>query len=150
MLNWQITYWTKSKLISISLLNLFQDATIQINEKLKIKNNLYFDLIFVNNNQIQRINHKFRKINRPTDVISFALNDNKIIQTPLLGEIYLCPKYISQYNKDSNYGFEYECLLTFVHGILHLLGYDHMNKKQEKNMFDLQISISNQVIKGNK
>lgn len=150
MLNWQITYWSKSSLINDQMIKLFILASKNIAKVLKIKNDLYFDVIIVNDKQMQNINHKFRKINCPTDVISFALNDAKIINTPLIGEIYLDPKYISQYNNYHHLGFKYECLITFVHGILHLLGYDHMNKKQEKVMFDLQKRICDMSYKGSK
>ena len=101
----------------------------QVSKDLKIKESLYFDVIIVNDQQMQNINKEFRKNDKPTDVISFALRDVSVsINTPLLGEIYLAPDYIQKISKKS---FDEEFTLTFIHGILHLLGYDHDNKEKE-------------------
>ena len=118
----------------------------QVSKDLKIKESLYFDVIIVDSWQMQKINKQFRKIDKPTDVITFALRDAKYstINTPLLGEIFLAPDYIQKISKKS---FNEEFILAFIHGILHLLGYDHNNKKREKVMFSLQAEILQKVCK---
>lgn len=104
-------------------------------------NNAVFSVIFVDNETIHQINKEYRGIDRPTDVISFAFEDNgKLVynNVRLLGEIYISiPKMIEQANE---YGHSEKRELSFlaVHGLLHLLGYDHMEKDDEKVMFALQ------------
>ncbi len=113
----------------------------------KVKN-AYFSIIFVDLKEIERINKEYRGIDRATDVISFALEDNpdKInSDIRILGDIYICiPKMIEQAH---TYGHSIKRELSFltVHGMLHLLGYDHMNKEDEKIMFGLQELILNEA-----
>ncbi len=110
--------------------------------------NAYFGIIFVDLREIQRINREYRGIDRVTDVISFALEDKKDnidMNMRILGDIYICiPKMIEQ---ASNYGHSIKRELSFltVHGLLHLLGYDHMNEEDEKVMFGLQELILNEA-----
>ena len=104
-------------------------------------NNAIFSVIFVDNDTIQEINKEYRGIDRVTDVISFAFEDSgKQVynNVRLLGEIYICiPRMIEQANE---YGHSEKRELSFlaVHGLLHLLGYDHMNKEDEEVMFGKQ------------
>lgn len=117
----------------------------QVSKDLKIKESLYFDVIVVDNQQMQKINKQFRKKDKSTDVITFALRDaSSSVNTPLLGEIYLAPDYIQKVSKKS---FNEEFILAFIHGILHLLGYDHDDKKKEEVMFSLQNKILQKVCK---
>jgi len=105
-----------------------------------------FDIILVDEKTIQEINKKYRNKDMVTDVISFAFEDNEEMvynETRLLGEIYICiPRMI---NQAEEYGHSQKRELSFlaVHGLLHLLGYDHMNKEDEKIMFELQELILN-------
>ena len=109
--------------------------------------NAYFGIIFVDLKEIQRINKEYRGIDKVTDVISFALEDsidNINMDMRILGDIYICiPKMMEQ---ASTYGHSMKRELSFltVHGLLHLLGYDHMNKEDEKEMFGLQELILNE------
>ena len=73
MLKHDTTFWYKSKLITKDVITLMNIADKKISNELKIKDYLYFDVIIVDNKQMQKINNKFRHINKPTDVISFAL-----------------------------------------------------------------------------
>ena len=108
--------------------------------ELNSKNDLFFDCSFVNIVEIQNINQQYRNIDKPTDVISFALSeyDNKI---NLLGEIYICYEKIVQQAQEYNHSFRREIAFLFTHGLLHILGYDHMNKEDEEIMFGLQDKI---------
>ena len=110
--------------------------------------NAYFGIIFADLKEIQRINKEYRGIDSVTDVISFALedtSDNIQIDMRILGDIYVCiPKMIEQAN---TYGHSIKRELSFlvVHGLLHLLGYDHMNELDEEIMFGLQELILNEA-----
>ncbi len=135
--------WYKPTYLNKSVVLLTNIANKIIVNELNIKDDLFFDVIIVSNEQIKKINSKFRHINKETDVISFALRDsNKSIKVNLLGEIYLAPDYIHNITKSN---FKKEFILTYIHGVLHLLSYDHKNKKQQKKMFDLQDRILRQI-----
>lgn len=87
------------------------------------------------------INNQYRHINKPTDVISFALHDAASIKTNLIGEIYI--NYQMATNPKNT--FEFEMVFLFIHGLLHLLGYDHQRKQKEKEMFALQNKLMKQL-----
>mgnify|MGYP004465278711 FL=1 len=111
-------------------------------KELEIKK-VEFNIIIVDNNYIHDLNKKYRGIDRETDVISFALEDDKTFnpKTRVLGDVYISlDKAISQADE---YGHSLERELCFlaVHGMLHLLGYDHMEKSEEEIMFSLQEKI---------
>ena len=103
-----------------------------------------FSVVFVGNEEIQEINKLYRGLDKVTDVISFALEDNPddfCMDTRVLGDIYVCiPRMKEQAN---TYGHSEKRELSFlvVHGLLHLLGYDHMVKEEEEVMFALQDKI---------
>lgn len=108
--------------------------------------NAIFSIIFVDNEEIQRINREYRGIDRVTDVISFALEDNDDIEVAgirVLGDIYVCIPRMKE--QAINYGHSEKRELSFltVHGLLHLLGYDHQTKDEEEIMFGLQELILN-------
>ncbi len=94
-----------------------------LGEHLKGKN---INLIFSTLSEIQKINLDFRNISSPTDVLSFNVEDNEID-----GEVYVCPEYIKQ-SYEGNKGVE-EVLRVCVHGILHILGYNHVGIFDEKS-----------------
>ena len=104
-------------------------------------NNAVFSVIFVNEHDIKKINNSYRNIDKVTDVISFAFEDNgKLVynNVRLLGEIYICiPRMIEQ-AKEYGHSEKRELSFLAVHGLLHLLGYDHMKKEDEEEMFALQ------------
>lgn len=115
--------------------------------KLDIKNSI-FDIIFIDDEEMHKLNKEYRGIDRTTDVLSFALNDNKHIDAFVnsLGDIFISiPKMKSQAEE---YGHSEKRELSFLalHGLLHLLGYDHtLGKKEEEEMFGLQKEILNEL-----
>ena len=100
-----------------------------------------FNIIIIDNEKIHEINKKYRGIDRETDVISFALEDNMDIEYTdfrLLGDIYISIDRCYQQALEYGHSREREMCFLATHGILHLLGYDHMTPEDEKEMFDLQ------------
>lgn len=100
-----------------------------------------FNIIIIDNEKIREINREYRNIDAETDVISFALEDTdniKIDDYRVLGDIYI--SIDKCYSQAMEYGHSRERELCFLatHGILHLLGYDHMNVSDEEKMFTLQ------------
>lgn len=105
------------------------------------------NIIIVDNNYIHELNKEYRNIDRPTDVISFALEDNKDfvdLEYRVLGDIYISIDKVYEQSKNYGHSFLRELSFLTVHGILHLLGYDHMNKEDEEEMFKLQELILNE------
>ncbi len=114
-------------------------------KKLKLKN-VMFNVIIIDNKKIHEINKKYRMIDRPTDVISFALEDNKenfISKIRMLGDIYISYEKVISQALDYNHSRDRELCFLAIHGLLHLLGYDHMNKEDEIKMFELQKELLN-------
>lgn len=100
-----------------------------------------FNIIIIDNEKIHEINKEYRGIDRETDVISFALEDNMDIEYTdfrLLGDIYISIDRCYQQALEYGHSREREICFLATHGILHLLGYDHMTPEDEKEMFDLQ------------
>ena len=121
-------------------LDALKDFIIYCLDRLSLKNVL-FNVIIVNNDSIHKINKEYRGIDRPTDVITFALEDNKQINMPevrVLGDIYISYDKVISQAKEYNHSIKREICFLAVHGLLHLLGYDHMKKDDEIKMFSLQ------------
>lgn len=111
----------------------------------KIKN-CVFSIIFVDEKVIQEINRDYRNIDKVTDVISFAFEDTPNIvynDIRILGDIYVCIPRMVEQAQMYNHSEKRELSFLVVHGLLHLLGYDHQNKEDETKMFGLQELILN-------
>ena len=103
--------------------------------------NAIFSIIFVDDNEIHKLNKEYRNVDRITDVISFAFEDSDDLvynDFRMLGDIYICIPQMRRQAKDYGHSEERELSFLTVHGLLHLLGYDHMNEEDEKIMFNLQ------------
>lgn len=108
--------------------------------------NVEFNVIFVDNEYIHNLNREYRNIDRETDVITFALEDNKDVEYEdyrLLGDIYISLDKAHSQADEYGHSFLRELSFLTIHGFLHLLGYDHMNKLDEEVMFARQEEILN-------
>lgn len=108
--------------------------------------NVVFNVIIVDNEEIHKINKDYRGIDRPTDVISFALEDDDTfiaMEKRILGDIYISIDKAREQATEYGHSLLRELCFLTVHGILHLLGYDHMEQQEEKIMFELQERILN-------
>ncbi len=124
-------------------LQLLDKVVCKVSKLLNI-NNSFVSIVLTDNKHIHEINKTYRNIDRETDVISFAFMDNdENIKSDItdLGEIYISLEKAHSQAEDYNHSFEREICFLLVHGLLHLLGYDHMNEKDEKEMFGLQDEI---------
>lgn len=109
--------------------------------------NSIFNIIIVDEEKIQEINREYRNKDSITDVISFALeDDDTFIETDMriLGDIYICLKRCMDQSIEYGHSFLRELSFLTIHGLLHLLGYDHMDEEDEKVMFKLQEMILNE------
>lgn len=103
--------------------------------------NCIFNIIFIDNERIKEINKEYRNIDKETDVISFALEDNNDIKYDgfrVLGDIYISLDKAKEQAVLYEHSYIRELCFLITHGILHLLGYDHMEEEEEKIMFDKQ------------
>ncbi len=107
-----------------------------------------FSIIFVNNEEIHKMNKETRGVDRPTDVISVALEDapDDFDEMRVLGDIFISIPKMQEQAKVYGHSEKRELSFLVVHGMLHLLGYDHTkSKEEEKIMFDLQDKILNDL-----
>lgn len=114
--------------------------------KYKQLDNLEFNIIFVDNSYIHKLNKEYRSIDRPTDVITFALEDDDFcpkLDWRMLGDIYISIDKAKEQSIEYGHSFLRELSFLAVHGFLHLLGYDHMTKEDEIVMFKEQEDILN-------
>ena len=135
------------------MFEIFNNTDKEINELEKLKEYMgfvvdrleisegIFNIIFVSNDEIHEINREFRNTDRVTDVISFALEDNEeeaFKEFRLLGDIYIAIDVAYDQAIEYNHSREREVCFLATHGLLHLLGYDHMTVEEEKEMFGKQ------------
>ena len=112
-------------------------------EVLKLEDNFEATLIIVGRNKIHTINKQYRGIDKETDVISFAEidSDDEFGLDNYLGDIFINVDRVKSQAKEYDHSIKREFCFLFVHGMLHLFGYDHMNTKDEEVMFSLQDKI---------
>ena len=107
--------------------------------------NTSFNVIIVDNNYIHELNKTYRTIDRETDVITFALEDEDTIINPseerVLGDIYISIDKAKEQAKEYNHSLLRELSFLAVHGFYHLLGYDHQTKEEESIMFQKQEEV---------
>ena len=103
-------------------------------------------IVFIDDVKMQALNKKYRGLDRTTDVLSFAFEDNAHLQynRRQLGEIYVSIPRMQNQAREYGHGEKRELAFLVVHGILHLLGYDHtLSKEAEVEMFNKQELVLN-------
>lgn len=130
------------------------EKILEITEKiLDIHSDKEIDCSLVTEEEIQEVNKVYRNIDRVTDVISFAFEDDESKESfvkkdqdhGMLGEILICLKRAEDQAHEYGHSLNRELCFLFTHGLLHLLGYDHMKKEDEEVMFPLQDRILEQL-----
>lgn len=128
--------------------NYEQDFTAIIEQALKtlgIEDDVEVSCVLVDDERIHEINREYRHIDCSTDVISFAMEDNDQFYVEgmprTLGDIFISVDHAKKQAEEYGHSLRREMCFLFTHGILHLLGYDHMTDEQEKEMFGLQDQI---------
>jgi probable rRNA maturation factor len=121
-----------------------------INTSLKYENvsdNTEVSLTIVDNEEIRKLNKKYRAIDRATDVLSFPLYDFKVEKLPTdgskiyLGDIIISAEKAAEQASEYGHSFERELGFLTAHSMLHLLGYDHIVEDEENIMFAKQEEI---------
>ena len=106
-----------------------------------------FNVIIVDNDYIHKLNKEYRNIDRETDVITFALEDDNTFnpEVRILGDVYISIEKAKSQSEEYGHSLLRELSFLAVHGMLHLLGYDHMKKDEEEVMFKLQEEILDEM-----
>ncbi|NLH63466.1 MAG: rRNA maturation RNase YbeY [Erysipelotrichaceae bacterium] len=129
----------------------FQKIASSAEKILKLEKDNEISVTFVRSASIHKINREYRGIDRPTDVISFAIRDDIDMDIPEeekdLGDLFINIDYAKKQAKEYGHSYQREIGFLFTHGLLHCLGYDHMEPKDEKVMFALQDQILDPIIK---
>lgn len=114
--------------VDVAGLNLLQDSELSI--------------VLSNNEQVQILNQTWRKIAKPTNVLSFPVEDIAIGEMPghLLGDIVLARETIAKEANDFDISFNHHLTHLIIHGFLHIFGYDHIEDKDAEVMETLEIS----------
>lgn len=114
------------------------------------------DITIVDDEEIHRLNREYRDVDRPTDVLSFALDEGgedepELLDSPeehLLGDIIISAETAQRQGEEFGHGLTREVVYLAVHGLLHLLGYDHMTEedkvimraKEEEALREIELS----------
>lgn len=108
-----------------------------LNKEYENDKEVYVSILLTGNEEIQRVNRDFRGKDMPTDVISFAYHDNEEADNGLydsLGDIIISLERVEEQRKDYGHSFKREFYYVLTHGLLHLMGYDHIEEEDKKIM----------------
>lgn len=130
----------------------FEAIMTRATQFVKLSQDACLSVIFVDAKQIQTINREYRHIDRATDVISFALQDEAddyevSEEETQLGDIFISVEAIRAQAAAYGHSLRREVCFLFTHGLLHLLGYDHMQEEEEAVMNALQDEILDALVK---
>ncbi|WP_205093947.1 rRNA maturation RNase YbeY [Thalassobacillus pellis] len=145
----QIDFHDETNSVGEDQIDLIQRILTFAADKEELTAEAEISLNFVNNSEIQELNRNYRQKDTPTDVISFAMQERgegemEIVgeEVPLiLGDIVISVDKAIEQAKEYNHSLERELSFLALHGFLHLLGYDHIEKADEKKMFHRQEEI---------
>ncbi len=103
-------------------------------------------VLLSNNSNIKKLNKKFRKKNKPTDILSFPSGENyKKKKISYLGDIIISYEFMNKPKKTSLLAFKKRIIKIFIHGFLHLIGFDHLRTKDFKKMIKEEEKIFKSV-----
>lgn len=93
------------------------------------------------------LNHTYRKQNKTTNVLAFpaSLPDNIALECPLLGDIIICPEVLAAESLTLKKSVKEHWSLIVIHGVLHLLGFDHIDEDEAKVMQSIEINLLNEI-----
>jgi probable rRNA maturation factor len=111
-------------------------------EKMGIHPDSYLSITLVDEDEMEQLHIQWMELSGPTDVMSFPMDELKPFSAAkgpgIIGDIVLCPEFAAKQAKSTLLA---ELSLLTIHGVLHLLGFDHLEKSEEKAMFELQEKI---------
>ena len=109
---------------------------------------VYLTLLLSNNKKIKDLNRKFRNKNKHTDVLSFPFEQKKgNLKEIYLGDIIISFNYMNKPKDLNSKEFKRKTIKIFIHGFLHLIGYDHIKEKDYKKMFNMEKKVFSSIEK---
>lgn len=123
-------------------LDFFEKLTNTVFNEIKYNDHMEISLLLTDDETIQELNKNYRNKDKPTDVLSFPMDDDKI-----LGDIVISIDTAYKQASNVDIDIEREVAFLYIHGLLHLLGYDHETSiEDEKEMFELQERILKKLV----
>lgn len=147
----EITYINRTNEDIARWKSFFRKIAASAEQVLELPDDHEISVTFVRSVTIHRINRDYRGIDRPTDVISFAVRDGMDAmiaeEEKDLGDIFINIDYARRQAREYGHSYQREVGFLFTHGLLHCLGYDHMTPEDEKIMNRLQDQILDPLVK---
>lgn len=131
-------------LIDLVLKQCFEEESL-------ISKNIYVNVVLTNPKNIQELNKKYRNIDKPTDVLSFPMFEKDEIENlegnlqDILGDIVISIEKVEEQAKEYEHSFKRELAYMLVHGFYHLMGYDHIEEIDKKEMRKKEENILNKL-----
>ena len=121
----------------------FSDLGLWVMDQMRVSPQSDLTILFVDPDPIAELHERWMSLEGPTDVMSFPMDelrpgDGKTTMEGVLGDLVICPWVAAQQAAAAGHSTMQEMMLLTIHGILHLLGYDHVTPEQERQMFGLQ------------
>ncbi|MCI5642916.1 MAG: rRNA maturation RNase YbeY [Peptoniphilus sp.] len=120
--------------ITEEIKNLIEKSIAAVLKIEELDENVEVSVSFVGDEEIRRLNSDYRGIDKSTDVLSFPMDDEFIIDNRILGDVIINTRRVMEQAEDLGHSNERELSYLTVHSILHLLGYDHMKDEDKKEM----------------
>ena len=133
-------------------LNLIGRVSAYISDRFEPHNGSTINIIFIDDEEIRKLNNNYRNINRPTDVLSFSYLEDSIDEgegeiPSVIGEIYISPRTAQENSieQGKDWNLDFEIILLVIHGILHIYGYDHEQEEEKVVMYNIQDSLIHDI-----
>lgn len=135
--------------VTDKLVKLVTDVVNIILEKEGYDKEAEVSLVFMDDSGIRELNRKYRRVDSPTDVLSFAMQEGPSMPggeaEPVLGDVVISLETACRQAEEYGHGFDREVAYLTVHGVLHLLGYDHENEADKKSMREREEAVMRRV-----
>ncbi len=124
----------------------FQEACMKTLRAAKAPLRGIISIAFITDEEMRKLNRQYRKKDKSTDVLSFPEPEIPGIARQAWGDIFISPTYVRAEADRRGIALSEEILRMVIHGVLHLLGYDHITEEQEFEMFSLQEKVLAKVL----
>ena len=120
--------------ITEEIKNLIEKSIAAVLKVENLDQNVEVSVSFVGDDEIRDLNRDYRGVDKSTDVLSFPMDDEFIIDNRILGDVIINTRRVMEQAEELGHSNERELSYLTVHSILHLLGYDHMEDEDKKEM----------------
>ena len=121
-------------IITDEIKNLIEKSIAAVLKVENLDENVEVSVSFVGDEEIRDLNRDYRGVDKSTDVLSFPMDDEFIIDNRILGDVIINTRRVMEQAKELGHSNERELSYLTVHSILHLLGYDHMEDEEKREM----------------